>query len=259
MPSSKRDRELARQRAERQAARRAAAEAARKRRRAAIAAAVAGVVAVSAVAALLVSQRGDDSAAAPEASPPPSEVTVACGAKEPARVTPQQFPSEPPLTIDPAAKYVMKIKTSCGEVTADLLAAKAPRTVNSFAFLAERNYFDGAVCHRLTGPEGLSVLQCGDPTGSGSGTPGYKFPDENLKGATYPRGTLAMANSGPGTNGSQFFLVYKDSQLPPQYTPFGTITGGLEVLDEIAKLVPPEGDGAPTSPVFTEDVTVTKQ
>ena len=128
-------------------------------------------------------------------------------------------------------------------------AAKAPCTVNSLRSLAHFSYFDKTVCHRLTS-QSIFVLQCGDPSGDGTGGPGYRFADENLEGATYPRGTVAMANSGPGTNGSQFFLVYKDSQLPPDYTPFGRITAGLDVIDKVAAAgSTPPGDGEPKTAV----------
>jgi peptidyl-prolyl cis-trans isomerase B (cyclophilin B) len=113
--------------------------------------------------------------------------------------------------------------------------AKTPCTAASFRHLAAKGFFDGTSCHRLT-TQGIFVLQCGDQTGTGSGGPGYTIPDENLTGATYPAGTVAMANTGsPHTGGSQFFLVYAASSLPPQYTPFGTVTGGLPVLQAIAK------------------------
>ena len=104
-------------------------------------------------------------------------------------------------------------------------------------------------------------LQCGDPSGTGGGGPGYQFADENLKGATYPRGTVAMANAGPGTNGSQFFLVYADSTLPPNYTPFGTITEGLDLLDTVAKAGSNDsngaGDGKPKLSVEIKTLRVT--
>jgi peptidyl-prolyl cis-trans isomerase B (cyclophilin B) len=137
--------------------------------------------------------------------------------------------------------------TNQGNIGIQLDNAKSPCTVNSFASLAQQNWFNGTACHRLTTSPELSVLQCGDPTGSGSGGPGYQFANEyptnqyqpddpQLQNpVTYPRGTLAMANAGPGTNGSQFFLVYKDSQLPPNYTAFGKIDEtGLATLDKIA-------------------------
>ncbi|HWS94229.1 MAG TPA: peptidylprolyl isomerase, partial [Mycobacterium sp.] len=140
----------------------------------------------------------------------------------------------------------------------------APCTVNSFASLAQKGFFNDTPCHRLTTSPSLSVLQCGDPTGRGSGGPGYQFANEYptdqyppndpklQEPVLYPRGTLAMANAGPNTNGSQFFMVYKDSQLPPQYTVFGTIQGdGLATLDKIAKAGVAGGgeDGAPANEV----------
>jgi peptidyl-prolyl cis-trans isomerase B (cyclophilin B) len=158
------------------------------------------------------------------------------------------------------------MSTNQGNVGLQLDNAKAPCTVNSFANLAQQGYFNDTSCHRLTTGEGLSVLQCGDPKGDGSGGPGYQFANEypsdqyqpdspDLQNPViYPRGTLAMANAGPGTNGSQFFLVYKDSTLPPNYTAFGTIDQtGLATLDKIAAAgVDPasgQGDGKPKLPV----------
>ncbi|WP_436770870.1 peptidylprolyl isomerase [Yinghuangia sp. YIM S09857] len=170
------------------------------------------------------------------------------------------YPAAPPMTIDTSAAYTLNLVTSCGTVTVSMNAAKAPTTVNSFAFLAGKNYFDHTPCHRLT-TEGIFVLQCGDPTGTGTGGPGYQFADENLTGATYPAGTVAMANAGPGTNGSQFFLVYKDTQLPPQYTPFGTVTGGMDVLQQVADdgVWDGSGDGPPKALIVLDKVTVTKK
>ena len=156
--------------------------------------------------------------------------------------------------------YTAVLTTSCGVVTLTLAGDRAPKTVGSFAFLAGKGYFDGTFCHRMTEGDSLTVLQCGDPTGSGSGGPGYRFPDENLAGASYPRGTVAMANAGPGTNGSQFFLVIKDSQLPPAYTPFGTIDeAGLKVLDTVLAGGIADGapDGPPAKKVYLEKVAVT--
>ena len=131
--------------------------------------------------------------------------------------------------------YTARVVTNCGTIIVALDGKHAPHTVNSFSFLASKGYFTNTPCHRLT-TSGIFVLQCGDPTGSGSGGPGYTLPDENLKGATYPAGTVAMANTGqPHTGGSQFFFVYANTNLPPQYTPFGHVTAGLDVLTRIAK------------------------
>ncbi|MGW6704930.1 peptidylprolyl isomerase [Streptomyces sp. NPDC054956] len=163
----------------------------------------------------------------------------------------------PPADVRGLRPYSATLDTSHGAVTFAADTAKAPCTTNSFGHLARQKYFDGTKCHRLT-TAGIFVLQCGDPTGTGSGGPGYEFKDENLRGATYPAGTVAMANAGPGTNGSQFFLVYKDTRLPPNYTPFGRITGSTRVLDRIAEKGTKDGrsDGAPKQDVIINTVRI---
>ena len=167
----------------------------------------------------------------------------------------------PPSTAT-TASYQATIQTNRGPVVADLQGAQAPCTVNSFVYLAAKHYFGKTSCHRLT-TSGIYVLQCGDPTGTGSGGPGYKFADENLKGARYTAGTLAMANSGPGTNGSQFFIVYRDSlTLPASYTPFGKVVKGLGIIQNVAKAgtdnANGNGDGHPKDKVVIESVTIKK-
>jgi peptidyl-prolyl cis-trans isomerase B (cyclophilin B) len=178
-----------------------------------------------------------------------------------ATAKPQTFGGEPPMTVT-SGTYTATVTTNCGTIVAALDATKAPHTVNSFAFLASKHYFDGSPCHRLT-TAGIFVLQCGDPTGQGTGGPGYTIPDENLAGATYPAGTLAMANTGqPHSGGSQFFFCYADTPLPPQYTPFGKVTSGLDVLQAIAKNGEDDsngqGDGHPKQPVIILTFTVAK-
>ena len=179
----------------------------------------------------------------------------------------KHWSQEPPMTIDPKKKYTMVLHTSQGDITIAMDASKAPHTVNSFNFLAGQHFFDGSYCHRLSTSPGLQMLQCGDPTAGatpkatdGQNGPGYQFQDENLAGATYPAGTVAMANAGPGTNGSQFFLVFGDSQLQPAYTPFGTITDGMGVLIHVSTggVANPgqDGTGRPTIPVQLKSVTV---
>ena len=167
----------------------------------------------------------------------------------------------PPAKPDLKANYQATITTNRGTIVIDLLNSKAPCTVNSFVFLAVKKYFNNTICHRLT-TTGIYVLQCGDPTGTGSGGPGYKFNDENLAGARYPQGVVAMANSGPNTNGSQFFLVYKYSPLPPNYTPFGQIVSGLNVIQAVAKAGSDNsngpGDGHPKEKVVIQSVTIKK-
>ncbi|MER7850825.1 peptidylprolyl isomerase [Kitasatospora sp. NPDC096077] len=164
-------------------------------------------------------------------------------------------------TAKAARPYHATLRTSQGAITFEALTDKAPCTTFSFRFLAEHDYFDRSHCHRLT-TQGIYVLQCGDPTGTGSGGPGYSFPDENLTGATYPAGTVAMANAGPNTNGSQFFIVWKDTKLPPAYTPFGRVTAGLDVLQKIAAAGEDDqngpGDGYPNVPVNIRHVKISK-
>jgi peptidyl-prolyl cis-trans isomerase B (cyclophilin B) len=165
----------------------------------------------------------------------------------------------PPAKPDLKATYQATIKTNRGDIVINLLNSKAPCTVNSFVYLAGKNYFSNTHCHRLV-TSGIFVLQCGDPTGTGSGGPGYKFADENLAGASYPAATVAMANAGPGTNGSQFFLVYKNTTLQPNYTPFGTIAAGLNVIQKVAAAGTDSSTGAgqPKEKVVIESVSIKK-
>lgn len=169
--------------------------------------------------------------------------------------------SLPPSTPDYKATYTATINTNRGAIVISLLNSKATCTVNSFVHLAEQSFYSNTPCFRLSTADPY-MLQCGDPTGKGTGGPGYGFANENLTGATYPAGTLAMANSGePDSNGSQFFLVYKNSPLPPDYTPFGKIISGLNILQTVAKAGygPPlssAGGGAPKEKVEIESVTV---
>ncbi|HVB44347.1 MAG TPA: peptidylprolyl isomerase [Streptosporangiaceae bacterium] len=166
----------------------------------------------------------------------------------------------PSATPDSKSTYQATLKTNRGSIVIDLLNSKATCTVNSFVFLAAKNYFNGTYCHRLT-TSGIYVLQCGDPTGTGSGGPGYAFGNENLAGATYHTGTVAMANTGaPNSNGSQFFLVYQETSLPPSYTPFGTIVSGLNIIQAVAHAgtANKSQDGPPKDKVVIESVTIKK-
>jgi peptidyl-prolyl cis-trans isomerase B (cyclophilin B) len=147
----------------------------------------------------------------------------------------------PPAKPPAPAPTAMTIGTNRGVLRVELDAAKTPCTVASFSYLASKHYFDNTGCHRLV-TSNFFVLQCGDPSGTGEGGPGYSFPDENLTGipsgadgnSLYRRGVVAMANAGANSNGSQFFIVYRDSPLPANYTPFGTVTAGLDVVDAVA-------------------------
>ncbi|MCX5202546.1 peptidylprolyl isomerase [Streptomyces sp. NBC_00237] len=267
--SDQRRRQLAREKFERQQQRRAERRRRAKRRTAVISAAVAVVVAAGATAFATGVFDGkdkakDDGSNVADAPAPKKKPADPCKKAAPGEIAKLSFPKEPKLDIDKSATYKMKLATTCGEIDLDLDAKNAPRTVNSFNFLANKGYFDHTKCHRLT-TQGIYVLQCGDPTAGGKGNPGYKLPDENLqdpkvKGGTYPAGTVAMANSGPNTGGSQFFLVYKDSQLAPNYTPFGTVKGGQDVLEKIAGAGESAGtgDGAPNATVVIDKATVSK-
>ncbi len=251
MASNRRERDLARLRAERQAARRAAEAARRKRRLTIAGSAVAVVIVVGAAAGIVYANRDK---ASPTASASPSASGPCTYTKEGTASKPVSLPPATPTQTGPVAAT---ITTDQGVVGVSLDGAKAPCTTNALVSLAAQKYFDGTPCHRLTSG-GLNVLQCGDPTGSGSGGPGYKYADENLNGATYKAGTVAMANSGPDTNGSQFFLVYADSQLPASYTPVGTVTTGLDVLTKVAAAgEEPAGDGKPKLPVTITSFTTT--
>jgi peptidyl-prolyl cis-trans isomerase B (cyclophilin B) len=249
--SNKRDRELARKKYERQQERRAAREAQRHRRNQ-IAAIVAGLVVVlGAVTAVLLSTRSSsDTTALPSSSPTTSASASATastsasasGSAKPcaAAATPTTktqtwaAPGGSPLPLTPPT--FMKLTTNCGDIVIKMDAKNAPKTSQSMAFLAAQGFYTDSDCFRLTVTD-LFVLQCGSPTNDGKGGPGYSLPDENLpaKGTNnYPAGTVAMANSGPGTSGSQFFIVYKDTTLGPDYTIWGTVVSGLDVVQNVA-------------------------
>ncbi|KAA2262480.1 peptidylprolyl isomerase [Solihabitans fulvus] len=155
----------------------------------------------------------------------------------------------------------MRLATNQGEIVLALDQANAPCAVHSLVFLATSKFYDGTPCHRLTTAAQLGVLQCGDPSGVGTGTPGYAFDDELTGKEIYGRGVVAMANSGPGTNGSQFFIVHSHAEIPPSYTVLGTVSSGLDVLDKIVQggVVPGDqgaGDGKPVLPVTITQATV---
>ncbi|GAP50192.1 peptidylprolyl isomerase [Streptomyces azureus] len=274
-----RRRQLAREKYLRQQQRRT--DARRKARiRNSVIASVLGVVVVLSVTVFLTKPFEDDgktekanAEVTPSASP--SKAPDPCEKPAAGKVKSETWKKEPAMTIDESAKYTMKLDTTCGEIDIALKASAAPHTVNSFNFLAGKGYFDHSKCHRLTS-QNIYVLQCGDPQGTGMGGPGYTIPDENLKdkslkGGVYPAGTVAMANQysaqtkqGRNTGGSQFFLVYQDSQLPPDYTPFGTVSeAGMKVLKKIADAGaeapdPQTGNTAPNATVVINKATVTK-
>jgi len=166
------------------------------------------------------------------------------------------FREAPPMCIDPAKRYTATMETSMGTVVIALDAVKAPKTVNSFVFLARYHYFDGLTFHRII--NGF-VCQGGCPEGSGRGGPGYRFEDELPKAGQYTIGSVAMANAGPNTNGSQFFLISGPSgaSLPPLYSLFGQTVKGLDVIEAMQSVKTGPGD-KPVTPVVINSVTITE-
>jgi len=167
----------------------------------------------------------------------------------------QEFSDPPEMGIDPDKRYTATMSTSMGDLVIALDAVKAPQTVNNFVFLALNHYYDGVIFHRII--DGF-MCQGGDPTGTGRGGPGYRFADELPKSGQYEIGSVAMANAGPDTNGSQFFLISGKSgvQLPPQYSLFGKVVKGLEIVDEMQR-VPTGGGDRPKTDVVINSVTIT--
>jgi peptidyl-prolyl cis-trans isomerase B (cyclophilin B) len=277
-------REAAKRKLERQQERRAQ-QAARRKKVAVITAAAVAVLVVAGVVALTVS-RGADAPAEPTAAAPtnavtpssiptaiaplptrPSPLSATVSCDYPAATDgPAAKPNQPPPTTDVSTRGTVPVTldTSAGSIPLTLDRALAPCTVNSFISLAQQGYFNDTPCHRLTTDPGLQVLQCGDPGGTGAGGPGYTIPDEVFPELTYGRGVLAMAKTAaPNSGGSQFFMVYGDGQLPPEYTAFGSITPeGLTVLDGIARkghdgsFDAQAGGGKPVEPVTIEAVRV---
>jgi peptidyl-prolyl cis-trans isomerase B (cyclophilin B) len=264
-----RQRRLARERYLRQQARRA--RRARRWRMTSIVAGLCLVVAGLATGSYFAFGTGSRPASAASATrSPAASATASPGPAEPARHC-TYLPSPPaarkvgypPPTPDWRARYRATITTNRGTLVISLLNAKATCTVNSFVYLAAKKYFNHTPCHRLT-TSSIYVLQCGDPTGTGRGGPGYRFASENLAGARYTAGTVAMANSGtPDSNGSQFFIVYRNSlTLPARYTPFGKVVSGLGIIQKVARAGTDNangpGDGHPKERVVIERVTITK-
>ncbi|MFF5651681.1 peptidylprolyl isomerase [Streptomyces collinus] len=270
-----RRRQLAREKFLRQQQRRTDARRKARIRNSVIASAL-GVIVVLSVTVFLTKPFEDDGKTEnANADVTPSKAPDPCEKPAPGKVKSETWKKEPAMTIDESAKYTMKLDTTCGEIDVALKTSAAPHTVNSFTFLLGKGYLDHSKCHRLTS-QNIYVLQCGDPKGTGMGGPGYTIPDENLKdkslkGGVYPAGTVAMANQynaqtkqGRNSGGSQFFLVYQDSQLPPDYTPFGTVSeAGMKVLQKIAKAGaqapdPQTGNTAPNATVVINKATITK-
>ncbi len=280
MSTNKQRRQAAQRHLQRQLERRAEQSKKRRRNLGIVASAIAVLVVVGAALLITGVFRGDDDTTA-SADPTPSEDAAAGSTPAAPTLNPDgtanctYSPDEsgnPSLTdvgtpptpeATPAqGTSTLLMSTNEGDLTLTLDRAQAPCAAASFTYLAQQSFFDGSSCHRLVNQPSFGVLQCGDPTGTGSGGPSYKYAEEVTAETSYPRGTIAMAKTqAPGTTGSQFFLCFVDTELPPQYTVVGTVDeAGLAVLDKVAaggiEGVGPEGDGAPALPVTIETLSV---
>lgn len=252
MSSKKRSREVARRKYERQQQRRQQSQHKRRLRQQIIAVVVVAALVIGSVAVWAFTRTTPEPVALPEP-------TAGCAEPGPIRADTISWEQAPAPTTFPTAPAITLV-TNCGDITIQTLPELAPQTVSSEVFLTEQGFYDGTTCHRLT-TAGIFVLQCGDPRGDGTGGPGYTVPDENFPndGAdNYPAGTVAMANAGPGTSGSQFFIVYQDTTLPAAYTIWGTVVAGLDVVEAIAQAGTADGgtDGAPAGSVVIDSATV---
>ena len=268
-----RQRAAARARLEKEMAERAAAAKKRRQRQAIIGSAIA-VIVIAGAAVWIVSALGNDDDKTPSASAPPPG-TVACqwipeDGSSGAQV--KDTGGTPPANAPNTGKSTLTMDTNLGPITATVDLSKAPCTGAAFTYLAGKKFWDGTKCHRLT-TEGIKVLQCGDPSAKGKGYrptdgqggPNFKYPEENLPTnakPTYPKGTIAMAKTqAPSTTGSQFFIVYADTDLPADYTVLGTITKGLDIVETVAKAGTDDangkGDGHPKKEVDIKTLTMT--
>jgi peptidyl-prolyl cis-trans isomerase B (cyclophilin B) len=260
-----------RQRAKRRYARRQAAaeaKAATRRRQQQILGAVIAVVVVAAGIYGISRMAGGSqvdvtTTPSPTASSSATPKVAGCTTAPPKPSSPQTFATAPPPSLAKSATWHAVLTTNCGDIELNLFGDKAPQTVSSFIFLARKGFYDNSPCHRLTTTESLKVLQCGDPTGTGTGGAGYQYGVENVPAdGSYPAGTVAMARGqSTDSNGSQFFITYGDSTLPTDgggYTVFGTVTKGLDILTHIAQGGTANGtaDGAPAQPISIESITV---
>ena len=278
MPTNKQRRQAAQRHLQKQLERRA--ELAKKRRRNLAIIATAVGVAVVVVAALVISgvfSSDDSTDTAADSSSPAATDTAAPTTNADGTISCNYLPDDSgnpnlkdvgtpptPEATPTQGTATLLMSTTQGDLTLTLDRTKAPCAAASFAYLASQKFFDGSACHREVNQPTFGVLQCGDPTGTGSGGPSYKFAQELPEGTTYPRGTIAMANTGqPNSTGSQFFLCFVDTELSPDYTPVGTVDeAGLAVLDKVAaagndgSFAAQAGGGAPKLPVTINTMTV---
>ncbi len=268
MAGSKRAREVARAKFERQEARRVAARAAKRRKLLIGLGVFGGVLVIGGIGYGVWPENTPSASPSPTASPTatapgapvPTPTGVSCTPATPVAST-KTYPSPPAQRLQPGA--TMSLATNCGNIVIAMDVKKAPKTTNALAFLAKEGFYTDKNCHRLV-VSGIYVLQCGAAQPDGQGNVGFTLPDENLPkagAANYPAGSVAMANAGPKTGNSQFFLVYKDMSLPPDYTIWGRIISGLDVVQYIAaKGVAPGSpdlaDGPPAQPIVIKSATI---
>jgi peptidyl-prolyl cis-trans isomerase B (cyclophilin B) len=263
VPTEKQRRQAAQRHLQKQLERRAEETRRRRRNLAIVATTVSVLVVVGAVLLLTGVFRADKSNADATQAAGTVSCTYTPDTSGNANLKDVGTPPDPQSTPAKGTTNLL-MTTGQGNLNLTLDRAKAPCAAASFSYLASAKFFDGSSCHRLVNGESFGVLQCGDPTGTGQGGPTYKYAEEVTPATTYPRGTIAMANSGqPGSTGSQFFLVFADSQLSPDYTVVGTVDeAGLAVLDQIAaagndgSMEPSPGGGKPNVPVTIESMTV---
>ncbi len=196
----------------------------------------------------------------PVVSPSPKDDnTLGTQSADSNNMSPKTFDQPPAMQIDQNKKYSAVLKTTAGDITIELNAKTTPITVNNFVFLAKNNFYDNTIFHRVI--KGF-MIQGGDPKGDGTGGPGYRFADESITG-DYTRGTVAMANAGPNTNGSQFFIMHADYNLPKNYVIFGKVTSGIDVVDKIAnapvQMSPSGEDSQPVTPIKITAVEVKEE
>jgi len=217
-----------------------------------VAIAVVTLVGVALVVLACTPEGTDDPQDSQTATDDPSSTTT--GTQE---STVAQWSTPPAMAIDTEREYEAIVRTSKGDITIRLLAAESPTTVNNFVFLARQGFYDGVIFHRVI--EGF-MIQGGDPTGTGTGGPGYRFDDEldAARALGYRMGTVAMANAGPNTNGSQFFIMHADYGLPPSYSVFGKVIDGLDVVDAIAR-TPRNPSDRPLEDVVITTVEITER
>lgn len=283
--SNKREREIARAKYERQQQRRSGRQQKNRRRNQIVAVVAALAVVMAGVLALVLTNRSSDDVAdgsltpsgtaspstslspttTPSASvsvsPSPSVSVTGCTKAPTPTTKTKTWTSAPADARPPGTVSTLTLATNCGDVEIQMVPSdKAQATTSSTVFLAQQGFYTDSDCFRLT-TDGIFVLQCGSPNNDGTGGPGYELPDENLptaSGVNYPKGTVAMANAGAGTAGSQFFIVYKDTTLPASYTIWGTVVSGLDVVEKVAAAGVAAGNANPSDGSPAQPIVITK-